>query len=878
MEEINELREKVAQYERREKEHELRLEELNDFVENASISLHWLNADGIITWANQTELDAMGYPREEYIGRHMADFHADEHAIKDILDRLSKNETLQNYPARLKCRDGSIKHVRINSNVFWKDNKFIHTRCFTRDVTEFVKDEQRKAEILVELEESEERLRMAIESTHLGTWEYSPLTGDLKWSKECRKIYGISPDDAINFEIFSKHIHPDDSSLVQQAIAEAMDAAGSGTYDITYRILRFDDNSTRWIRAQGKVYLNKHQEAERFIGTVVDITESKLNSEKIARSEKLFRSIALNIPKSLVIVMDKDHRFVTIEGDIMEKMGFNSKDYEGKHPVEVGPPERYEATRHLYDRVLAGEKFSVERKGENGEDFMVHFVPLKNDKDEVENALIIALEITDIKQAEEGSAKLAAIVQSSDDAIISKSLDSIITSWNDSAERTFGYTADEIIGKSVLLLIPPERRDEEPQIISRLKNGERVEHFETQRITKDNTLLDISLTISPVKDSMGNIIGVSKIARDITEKKRAAKLLNEREEHLGLAIKAADLGTFDLDMVNGTMVWDKRCREFFGIYNNEPVNYNDDFLNGLHPDDRERVTTLIDNLFDRSKSNGIYDVEYRTVGVEDQKLRWVRAMGKVYFDDDGKPVRFIGTVLDITDKKQAELRKNDFIAMVSHELKTPLTSVRAYIQVLLADAKKRDEKFAINALTRTEVQTKKMASMIQDFLSLARLEEGKIQITKEKFKLHELIEEISGDAQFLTSTHTIKLKDCDDINIYGDRDKIGQVLINLLSNAIKYSPGGGSITIGCEVTGNKVKIYVSDEGIGISLSDQEKLFDRFYRVRNEKIKTISGFGIGLYLVSELLSYHDSKIEVESVEGHGSTFYFLMDVC
>ncbi len=132
----------------------------------------------------------------------------------------------------------------------------------------------------------------------------------------------------------------------------------------------------------------------------------------LLQSEKLFKSIALNIPKSLIIVVDKNHRFMAIEGDIMEKMGFDSRDYKGKHPTEVAPPERYEATKHLYERVLAGEKFSTERQSADTDDyFMVHFVPLKNDCDEVEAGLIIALEITDIKQAEEKSAKLAAIIE-----------------------------------------------------------------------------------------------------------------------------------------------------------------------------------------------------------------------------------------------------------------------------------------------------------------------------------------------------------------------------------------------------------------------------------------------------------------------------------
>lgn len=352
----------------------------------------------------------------------------------------------------------------------------------------------------------------------------------------------------------------------------------------------------------------------------------------------------------------------------------------------------------------------------------------------------------EIKQAEEASSKLAAIVESSDDAIIGQTLDGIITSWNNSAERMFGYTALEMIGVPIFKLIPGDRHKKGKQLLERLKKGERVESFETQRLTKNNQLLHVSVTVSPVKNAQGDIIGISKIARDITE------------------------------------------------------------------------------------------------------------------------------------KKQEELRKNDFIAIVSHELKTPLTSIQSYIQLLLDIAKKENSGFSINALTRTEVQVKRMINMVQDFLSLARLEDGKIQLNRAHFELQPLIKELVGETQLLTSNHTIKFNDCTGITVDADKDKISQVMTNLLSNAIKYSPKGGNITIDCQQNAGKVRIAVSDEGVGISATDQKKLFERFYRVKNEKIKTISGFGIGLYLAAEVMRYHNSTIKVQSEEGVGSTFYFELEVC
>jgi PAS domain S-box-containing protein len=472
-------------------------------------------------------------------------------------------------------------------------------------------------------------------------------------------------------------------------------------------------------------------------------TQLKTALEDTARSEKLFRSIVLNIPNSLIIVIDHEHRYVTIEGDIMERMGFDRKDYEGKHPTEVGPPERYEATRHLYDRVLNGEKFSVERKAETGEDYMVHFVPLKNKREEVEAGLIIAIDISEIKQAEEKSAKLAAIIDSSDDAIVSKTLESVITSWNDSAERIFGYTADEIIGETIYKIIPPDRYSEEPAILSRLKKGERVEHFETKRLRKDGSLLDISVTVSPVKDKSGNIIGLSKIARDITERK-----------------------------------------------------------------------------------------------------------------------------LD-------ESRKNDFIGMASHELKTPLTSLSALLQVVGAKLKNSPDSFLAGAMEKANIQVKRMTNMVNGFLNVSRLEAGKIQIDKQPFDLDELLQEVTEEARIVSKGHQIVLDSCGAVTLNADRDKIGSVLSNLVSNAVKYSPRGKLVRLACSVTDNKVTVGIADEGMGIKAKDLPQIFDRYHRVESEHTRHISGFGIGLYLSAEIIKRHDGEIWAESEIGVGSTFYFSL---
>lgn len=471
--------------------------------------------------------------------------------------------------------------------------------------------------------------------------------------------------------------------------------------------------------------------------------ELQKSRDEIQKKEQLFRSIAVNIPRSLILVIDREHNLITMEGELMQKLGYNGDSYAGLHMAELNSPERYAITREYYERMLNGEQIRTELKSTGGHDLQVDFVPLTDEREMVYAGLVIALDISDQKKAEERSAKLAAIVESSDDAIIGKSLEGTVTSWNKSAERIFGYPASEMIGQSILKLVPEDRQDEEPQIIARLKNGERMEHFETKRLANGGRVLDVSLTISPIRDKHGKITGVSKIARDISE------------------------------------------------------------------------------------------------------------------------------------QKQDELRKNDFIGMVSHELKTPLTSLMALIQVANLKLKNNPDSFLAGAMEKAEIQAKRMSSMINGFLNISRLESGKIAINKELFDLNLLIREVVEEYGLTVSTHIIHIDISNHVQVNADREKIGSVISNLISNAVKYSPKRGKIEVKCAPVNGFAQVSIKDEGMGVNAQDLPRIFDRYYRVESNQTRHISGFGIGLYLSAEIVRRHEGQIWAESESGTGSVFHFSL---
>jgi PAS domain S-box-containing protein len=349
--------------------------------------------------------------------------------------------------------------------------------------------------------------------------------------------------------------------------------------------------------------------------------------------------------------------------------------------------------------------------------------------------------------------------------------------------------------------------------------------------------------------------------------------LRESEEIREIAIVQAKLGLWYIDAVTRAFVPSDRLKEFFGYGVNELMSYEAAVLH-IRDDYRKKVTLAVDAAIE---SGMPYDLEYPIIGLRDQKLRWVRATGKLNPAEDGRKSYFSGTIMDITEQKEDEQRKNDFISIVSHELKTPLTSMNGYIQMLTAKARKNDDAFAVSLLDKANRQTKKMGTMINGFLNMKRLESGKIYIDKQQFDIAALFIEAEEETFATIASHNLIFAPVESCMINADRDKIGQVITNLISNAVKYSPPASTINVACFVMGQSILVSIKDQGIGVSEADRLKLFERFYRVENAETENINGFGIGLYLCNEIIARHDGKIWLDSVPGEGSVAYFSIPV-
>ncbi|MCA1813388.1 MAG: PAS domain S-box protein, partial [Halobacteriales archaeon] len=542
---------------------------MEDFIATASVALHAVGPDGRILWANPAELAMMGYARDDYVGRHIAEFHVDQPVIEDILARLLRGERIVAQPARLRARDGSVKHALIDSSSRFIEGRFANTRCFTRDVT-------REVEARLAVQRTEERQRAAAEKLALYGRILSASNDAiaiidaqgryLEQNHAHAQLTGYADDE---LEGLTPAVHLGEATFAR--IHEELEAKGTFRGECmsqpkhgpavpvdlaAFSVRDAEGRTVCHVGIKRDVSLRKRNEAllQRRLAHLQAIHELGLTVGQAASLEEIYDAALACIERTLadraaVLLFDADRvmRFKAWRGlsdgyrAAVEGHTPWSPETTDALPVLV-PDVRREAGLAEFQGAFQAEGIGslaflplVHQGLVIGKFMVYHRGPHAFDAEEVQLAGTIAGHVglgIGRMRAAEPRARLAAIVESSTDAIVSKNLDGVIQTWNPGAERIFGYRAEDIVGQPVTRLIPAERLGEEEEILRRLRRGERVEQFETQRVRKDGRVIDVSLTISPIRDEAGRIIGASKIARDITERKRAEQELRAMNERL----------------------------------------------------------------------------------------------------------------------------------------------------------------------------------------------------------------------------------------------------------------------------------------------------------------------------------------------------------
>ena len=600
--------------------------ELNDFFENAAVPIHWVGPDGTILRANQAELDLLGYTRDEYVGRNIVDFHEDGPVIEDILHRLTTGEVLHNYPARLRCKDGSVKQVQIDSSVYFQDGEFIHTRCFTRDVT------------------------------------------------------------------------------------------------------------------------------------------AQLS-------------------------------------------------------------------------------------------------------------------------AEQASARLAAIVSSSADAIVGKLLDGTVTSWNTAAERIFGYSEAEMVGSTIFRLIPEELHGPERVLLQQISQGKAVHFSETERIRKDGQRIYIALSVSPIHDGQGQVIGASSIKRDVTEQRQAREALAQSQERLQLALKAARMGTWRWDVSTNVLSWDEGLHQLYGLAPDETVTRFEQFMERVFLEDRPYVEKVVHRAIEGS---GELDYELRIV-LPDGRVRWLADQGRVVRDPAGNPVYLTGVCLDVTERKQVQERLRQAQRMdsvgqlaggIAHEANNMMSVVLGCADYVLQRTDLPDPvRQDVDQIWRA---AKRTAGITQQLLAFSRrqvLQPQVLDLNATVRDLEPILTRALGESRGLRMHLAPTLG-----RIRADPGQLEQVLLNLTLNARDAMAEGGRLTIETMnvvlspayvaakpvetlAPGEYAALVVTDTGSGMDRTTLARVFEPFFTTK----AVGQGTGLGLATVYGIIKQSGGFIWVYSEPGLGTTF-------
>ena len=684
------------------------------------------------------------------------------------------------------------------------------------------------------------------------------------------------------------------------------------------------DGSFRMLMVFPRLHRDAQNNLETCHFTLFDVSEQQRDHVKQATLSAIVES-----SDDAIISKDLNGIITSWNRGAERIFGYSEAEAIGQPITMLIPEDRLGEEQNIITNIKSGNRvkhIDTIRLDKNGREIPISVTvsPIKNAYGKIVGASKVARDVSDRLQIVEKQAMLSAIVESSDDAIISKNLEGIIMSWNRGAEQLFGYSEAEIVGQSITKLIPKERLHEENVILDRIRNGKKVDHFETVRCDKSGRRFPVSITVSPIRDAKGNVIGASKVARDISvqvESQQAmekyisnletlntvGKSISENLDVQGILQRVTDATTkltgaafgaffyntsdengdsFKLFTISGAsketmeqLGMPRHTEMFIPTFVNKEVVRIDDIRNfsghgknaphnGLPKDHFEVVSYLAVPVVAKSGSvigGLLYGHPEPDVFTAEAELMVVNIAAQAAVSLDNS--RLFEQVKSLSDKK------DEFIALASHELKTPLTTIKGYLQVL---GKKDSDPMSKLFLNKSLYQVEKLNSLIEDLLNMSRIEAGRLDFNLEVFDIRALLVEILETFSYSATTHEVieNLGD-EPVFVNGDKQRIEQAVLNLLTNAIKYSPGADKVYLSLEVQGKRVTVRVRDEGMGLTRGQKEQLFTRFYRAENTK--GISGLGLGLYLTKQIIDRHNGEIQVSSEYGKGSEFYFSLPI-
>ena len=610
-----------------------------------------------------------------------------------------------------------------------------------------------------------------------------------------------------------------------------------------------------------------------------EIPTEKTEKEMEAAFEGAISRAVVNTVLDGIITITRDGTIIKFNPAAEKIFGYESSEVVGKN-VNILMPEPYRSEHDVYIKnyLATGRKNiigigrEVTGRRKDGSEFPLDLAVTEMRVEGRRMFTGILRDITERKNAEDAISRLAAIVESSTDAIVGKTLEGNIFSWNRGAERIYGYTAEEAIGRHISLIVPPERMGELNRNFEALRRGERVPSHETLRMHKNGNLINISLTMSVLKNPSGRITGYSAIARDITENKKIEAELKESEAKFRTLAEDALIGIYLIQDMRFEYV-NPELAQMLG-YSADELTGMEDMLECVNPDQREIARQGIESILNGQHPGlGYHGLWLQKDGTP------IEVEGKATFTlYMGRPA-ILGTALDVSERRFLERQRMDFLAMITHDFKSPLTTILANAELISIMKTGTDDEIAgmADAILRSG---ERLRRLVDDFLVHSRLNSGGLAPELVIVNVREVLKGVIGDFKNLAARkfQTLDADFAPDIPaIYLDARLIQRAVSNLLQNAINYTPEGGYISLKAERAAqdgrNFLVISVSDTGSGIPPAEQPKVFQKYYRT-SRGLRT-SGTGLGLAIVKAVTEAHKGWVELESSEGEGSTFRLVI---
>ncbi|GAB3758390.1 hypothetical protein GCM10028817_31390 [Spirosoma pomorum] len=875
------------------------------------------NLDDNVVWWNEGFFDLFGYapeslepgPESWYNRIHPDDREETLYHIHEIID---KGGTNWSHEYRFRRVDGSYATIFDRGYIIHRDGRAVRMVGSMQDVSTY-------RELLRRQQESDERYRMALEATKLGSWDYNPVTQELRWDDRCREVFGVSPGVPVSWSVFEEGVHPDDRAFTLAAVQRAVDPVIRSYYNIEYRTVGKEDGLIRWVRATGQGYFTDKNVPYRFVGTIEDITADKAKDNALRASEERFRTVVEQAPVAMLVFRGENMVFETVNPTMLSVLG-KTTDIIGKPLLEGIPEIKGQPIVDVLHQVYhTGQPYygwevpvTLTRNGQKEECFFnVACTPIR-ERDSITGIIEVATDVTQqvvarraLEKSEQrfrtlvAEAPFAIGVYVTENIIIDNANSVLLKMWSKDAS---------VIGKTIEEGVPEVKGQPFPQLLKDVyRTGIPYEAMEQRADLLDGDELKpywFNFTYKPLKDASGNVYAILHMAVDVTTQVVARQQLKQAQESLATAIDVAGLGTWQIYPMIGDVTFSDRVKEWTG-YGPDELMTLEDALDCVPQ--KESVIRAIEGAL--QTGDGQLAVEYRLINRKTGQERIISSKGQAFFDESGVPQVVVGASFDVTLQRMNEQelsrlvtlrthelelanhdlqRSNDnlqqFAYVASHDLQEPLRKIQSFSSLLQEQYAQEIDDRGRDILSRVQQAGERMSTLIRDLLNYSRISTR--QQVFEPVSLQKILDDVL-DLLDLRIQQTGAVINASNLpTVRGDESQLRQLFQNLLSNALKFSLPDRPPVINVTtviVKADKVpnpsgrisqaakftKIDVSDNGIGFEQKYADRIFQVFQRLHSHS--QYAGTGVGLAICQRVAENHGGTITATSQLGQGTTF-------